>query len=162
VLCAGTFLKFISDIASLERIKLCGIPANTLSFHLEFFHMGLGAIPFPNLQQIQIETAPLRSAKLLLEHLGMVLKKRNNSGIPLRLVDMKVNCEKLVSMAEHTAFLAAWKDLVGEDVRVEYFRDKVEDGASRADPGSCDSDWESWVSGGWPKAASETRGPTET
>jgi len=78
-------------------------------------------------------------------------------------------------MADHSAFLTAWKDLVGEDVRVEYFRDSVdmsedeEDGdddddgeVGDAESGSCDSDWESWASGKWPKAASETRGLTGT
>ena len=34
-------------------------------------------------------------------------------------------------MAEHSAFLTAWKDLVKEDVRVDYCRDKVEKVARR-------------------------------
>ena len=158
MICAATFLRFISSAASLERVKLCGVPAKALSFHLQFLHIGPGAIQFPNLQQIQIETAPLRSAKSSLEYLDMLLRTRNDSGTPLRLVDMKVNCETLIPMAEHSAFLTAWKDLVGEDVRLEYFRDRVEDEASGAESDSCDSDWESWDSGKWPKAASETRG----
>ena len=140
--------------------------------------MDPSAIQFPNLQQIQIETAPLRSAKPLLEHLDVLLRKRNDFGIPLRLVEVKVNCERLIPMVEHSAFLTAWKDLVGEDVRVEYFRDEVEelhlcdsymsedeeedDEAGSAESDSCDTDWESWVSGRWLKAASETRGPTGT
>jgi len=184
VLCAFLFMRSISDTASLERMKLCGVPAKALFFHLKFLHLGFGATPFPNLQQIQIETAPLRSPKLLLKRLDVLLRKRKDEGVPPRLVDMKVNCEKLIPMAKHSAFLTAWKDLVGEDVRVEYFRDSVnmsedekddddddgdddddddDDGeASGADSGSCDSDWESWASGKWPKAASETRELTGT
>ena len=169
VLSAILFLRSISDTASLERMKLCGIPAKALFFHLKFLHLGFGATPFPNLQQIQIETAPLRSPKLLLERLDVLLRKRKDLGVPPRLVDMKVNCERLIPMAEHSAFLTAWRDLVAEDVRVEYFRDSVdmsedeEDGdddreAGGAESSSCDSEWESWASGKWPKAASETRG----
>ena len=177
VLCAILFLRSVSDTASLERMKLCRVPAKALFFYIEFLHIGLGSIPFPNLQQIQIETAPLRSPKLLLERLDVLLRKRKDEGVPPRLVDMKVNCEKLIPMAHHSAFLTAWKDLVGEDVRVEYFRGSVsmsedeEDGdddddddgeASGADSGSCDSDWESWASGKWPKAASVMRELTGT
>ena len=148
---------------------LRGVPVKALTFHFESLHIGLGSIPFPNLQQIQIDTAPLRSPKLLLERLDVLLRKRKDLGVPLRLVDMKVNCERLIPMAEHSAFLTAWRDLVAEDVRVEYFRDSVDmsedeeddDGeAGGAESGSCDSDWGSWASGKWPKAASETRGLT--
>jgi len=167
VLCTATLLKSISDTTSLERLKLCGVPAKTLYFHLTFLSVGFVATPFPNLQQIKVETAPLRSAKLLLDRLDVLLRRRKDLGFPLRSVDMKVNCEKLIPMAEHSAFLTAWKDLVGDDVRVEYFRTCVlvsedeedgDDGAGGAESGSCESDWESWASGEWPKAASETRG----
>ena len=173
VLCATIFLRSISDTTSLERMVLRGVPVKALTFHFESLHIGLGSIPFPNLQQIQIDTAPLRSPKLLLERLDVLLRKRKDLGVPPRLVDMKVKCERLIPMAEHSAFLTAWKDLVAEDVRVGYFRDSVDmskdeeddgddDGgeAGGAESGSCDSDWESWASGKWPKAASETRGLT--
>ena len=75
-------------------------------------------------------------------------------------------------MADNSTCLTAWKGFVGGDVRVEYFRDSVDmsedeeeedddDGeAGGAESGSCDSDWGSWASGKWPKAASETRGLT--
>ena len=170
VLCATIFLRSICETTSLERMVLRGVPVKALTFHFEFLHVGLTTIPFPNLQQIQVETPPLHSPRLLLERLDVLLKKRKDSGIPPRLVDMKVNCEELIPMAEHSAFLTAWKDLVAEDVRVEYFRDSVdmsedeEDGdddsgeVGGAESGSCDSDWGSWASGKWPKAASETRG----
>jgi len=170
VLCATIFLRPICDTTSLERMVLRGVPVKALTFHFEFLHVGLSTISFPNLQQIQIETAPLHSPKLLLERLDVLLKKRKDLGIPPRLVDMKVNCEELIPMAEHSAFLTAWKDLVAEDVRMEYFRDSVdvseneeddddEDGeVGSAESSSCNSDWESWASGKWPKAASETRG----
>ena len=123
VLCATIFLRSISDTTSVERMILREVPVKALKFHFESLHIGLGSIPFPNLQQTQIDTAPLR-------------------------------------------------DLVAEDVRVEYFRDSVdmsedeEDGdddsgeVGGAESGSCDSDWGSWASGKWPKAASETRGLT--
>ena len=178
VLYNTTFSRFIVNAASLERIKLCGVPAKPLYFYLYSLHTGPCAIPFPNLQRIQIESPPLRSAKPLLEHLGVLLRKRNDLGIPLRLADVKVNCEKIIPMAEHSAFLTAWKDLVREDVRVEYFRDKVKrwdwqliyhpepdnggDEAGSAESGSCDSDWESWILGKWPKATSEMTGLTGT
>ena len=174
VLCATIFLRSICDTTSLERINLREVPVKALTFHFEFLHIGLGSIPFPNLQQIQIETAPLRSPKFLLERLDVLLRKRKDLGVPPRLVDMKVNCERLIPMADHSAFLTAWKDLVAEDVRVEYFRDSVDmsedekdgdgndDETGGAESGSCDSDWESWASGKWPKAASETRGLTGT
>jgi len=70
-------------------------------------------------------------------------------------------------MADHSAFLTAWKYLVGEDVRVEYFRASLpvskeeedgDDGAGDAESGSCDSDRESWALEKRPKAARETRG----
>ena len=187
VFCATVFAKFIFSTPSLERITLCGIPARALSFYLLFLQKGLDAtIPFPNLQQVHIETTPIRSAKLLLGNLDMLIKKRNESGIPLQFVGVKVNCETLVPMVEHSAFLTAWKDLVGGDVKVEYFRDRVEElprrglpfvrftnppesedegGGGEADAvesGDYDSEWESWNSGKWPKAASEMRGATET
>ena len=124
VLCATIFLRSISDTTSLERMILREVLVKALTFHFEFLHIGLGSIPFPNLQQTQIDTAPLR-------------------------------------------------DLVAEDVRVECFRDSVDmsedeeddddDGVvGDAESGSYDSDWESWASGKWPRAASETRGLTGT
>jgi len=105
-------------------MKLCRVPAKALSFHLKFLHIRFGTTSFPNLQQIQIETTPPRSPGLLLDRLD-VLRRRNDLGVPLRLIDVKVGCEKLASMADHSAFLTAWKYLVGEDVRVEYFRASV-------------------------------------
>ena len=41
------------------------------------------------------------------------------------LCNLLVYCETLIPMAEHSALLTDWKDLVGEDVKVEYFREKV-------------------------------------
>ena len=184
VFCATVFAKFTFSTPFLEKMTLCGVPARALSFYLLFLQKGLdAAIPFPNLQKVHIETTPIRSAKPFLGNLDELLKKRNGSGVPLQFVDVKVNCETLVSMAEHSAFLTAWKDLVGEDVKVEYFRDRVEvlprrglplvqftnrpesedeEEVGEVESGDRDLEWESWDSGEWPKAASEVRGPTET
>ena len=99
------------------------------------------------------------------------------------LCNLLVYCETLIPMAEHSALLTDWKDLVGEDVKVEYFREKVEKLprtglrlVSFSDPesedegevdeadavGDCDLEWESWISGEWPRAASEMRRATGT
>ena len=72
--------------------------------------------------------------------------------------------------------MTAWKGLVGEDVEVEYSRDRVEQvksddeddkdkeeneeaNAVESDGGS-DADWESWILDQCPKAAREMRRPT--
>jgi len=186
VFCAAMFAKFTSGTPSLEQIKLCGAPAKALSFHLLYLHKNLqDAIPFQNLQRLHIESTPLHSAKPLLEDLDMLFRRRKDLGVPLQYVDVKVNCETLIPMAEHSAFLTAWEGLVGEDVKVEYSRERVEnlprrglrlvaftnvdgsedeeegDEAGTVESGGSDSDWESWISGQWPKAASEMR-QTET
>ena len=72
--------------------------------------------------------------------------------------------------------MTAWKGLVGEDVEVEYFRDRVEQVKSDDEDdkdkeeneeanavesdGESDADWESWILDQCPKAASEMRRPT--
>jgi len=88
----------------------------------------------------------------MLENLDVLLRKQNNFGIPLRSVDMKMDCGRHTPMADHSALLAVWKDLVEEDVTMVYFRDGVdmsgdEDGDDDGEAGgvvscSCDSDWE--------------------
>ena len=182
------FSKFISRSPSLERIKLCGVPAKTLSFHLGCLHNNLDVmVQFPNLQQLHIETPLLYSAKSLLEDLHTLLRRRNDSGVPLQFVAVKVSCETLIPMAEHSAFLTAWESLVREDVKVEYSRGKVKysrgkaerlpwrllglvanegeeecDGSGIVESSGDNSDWESWNSGQWPKTASEMRRRTGT
>jgi len=103
MLCAATFLKeSLSCTASLERIKFCGVPAEALSF----LHIGPDAVPFRD--RIQAEPPSLYCAVLLLESLGVLLRKQNDFGIPLRSVDMKMGCGKLTLMADHSALLAVF------------------------------------------------------
>ena len=89
-------------------------------------------------------------------------------------------------MAEHCVFLTAWKDLVEEDVKVEYFKDRVEklprrglpfvrfvdpgadedekegDEARAIESGRSEADWEGWILGKWPKAVNKVKGPIGT
>jgi len=171
VFCATMFSRFIHSTLFLERIQLYGVPAKALYAHLGYLHSNIYIlIPFAYLQRVYIETTPLSSPKSLLGDLDVVLRKRNEVGVALQFVDVKVKCERLIPMAEHSAFLTAWKDLVGEDVKVEYFRKKVEKLPRRGPPltysgilihdsesedeveggeadavesGDCDSEWES-------------------
>ena len=187
---SATLSRFASGAPGLERITLRGVPARPLSLH--FGHLcenSLAAIPFPDLQRLHIESTPLRTPKLLLEDLDRLLKMRQDLGVPLRFVYVKVNCERLIPMTEHSAFLTAWEGLVGEDVEAEYSRDKVEklprrgqrlvsllgdgDEEERSEDeeewkadiveagGEGDLEWESWISGRWPKAVSEVRKTTK-
>ena len=177
-LSAVMFSKFISGAPSLELIKLCGVPARALSFDHGYLHHNRNSmIPFPNLQRLYIESTPLHSAESLLGDLDTLLRWRKAIGVPLQFVGLKVNCETLIPMAKHSAFLAVWEGLVEEDVKVEYSRDKVEklprrglhlvtstnidgdgeegeeeesDEAGAVGPGKSDSDWDSWVSEQWP------------
>jgi len=136
---------------------------------------------FPNFQRLYIESTPLRSPRLLLERLDKLIRGRKELGLPLQFIDAKVNCEALILIAEHSAFLTAWGWLVEEDVRVEYSRGRVEklprrgvrmfhlirngevvgddeeDGAIEYN-GGCELDWDGWISGKWPKTASEMKG----
>ena len=145
--CAANFLReSVPCTASLERTKLCGVPAEALSS----LHIGPDAVSFR--ERIQAELPSLYSAGLLLENLDMLLRTKNDFGIPLRSVDMKMDCGKLTPMPDHSALLAVWKDFVEEDVTMEYFRDGVdmsgdEDGDDNGEAGgagscSCDSEWE--------------------
>jgi len=179
--CSATFLKFISGVPSLERINFCGVPAMALSFLLYLHKNPDGVIMAPNLQRLYIESTPLHSAESLLQSLSTLLRWRKEEGVPLQFVDMKVNCETLIPMAKHSAFLITWEGLVGGDVKVGYSRERVEKlprrGLRLAHPPGADdsedeeegdeagtvksdgsgSEWESWISGQWPKAASEMR-----
>ena len=182
---------FTSGAPGLERIKLYGVPATALSLHLGHLCENRdAAVPFPDLQRLHVETTPIHSPKSLLEDLDRLLKRRQDLGVPLQSVYVKVNCERLIPMTEHSAFLTAWEGLVGEDVEVEYSRDKVElpswgqlmnsldedseeeggedeEGGEEdeevgvaEDAGDGDLEWESWISGRWPKAVSELRKQT--
>lgn len=182
VLSSSIFDRFISGLPSLERVELRGVPTRALSYLLLALQ-GNQSTPYPNLQRLDVESTPLRSPRTILGDLDRLIKWRKYLlGLPLQLVDARVNCETLITIAEHSAFLMAWGGFVGEDVRVGYSRDKVEnltrripafyfgggendaedeEGSEEADvvePGGSDLDWESWNLGQWPKAASEMKG----
>ena len=162
--CATIFSKFITGLSSLEQVELHGVPTKTLSLFLRLLHKNPHlAVPYPSLQRLRIESTSLRSPKPLLENLDELLRGRKDLGLPMQSVDAKVICEALIPIAEHSAFLIAWSHLVGEDVRVEYSRDgdDEEDGTIGSGGGS-NLSWEGWVSGKWPKAASEMKGSTGT
>ena len=179
--CAVIFLKFVSDIPSIEHVELRGVPTKALSLFLRLLHKNPTlTVPSPNLRRLRIESTPLRSPKPLLEDVDELLRGRKDLGLPMQSVDLEVRCEELITIAEHSAFLVAWSHLVGEDVGVAYSRDKVEKLPRRGlrvpsfggenededdeEPGDIepvdgsDLDWESWTSGQWPKAASEMKG----
>ena len=179
--------RFTDGTPGLQQMKLDGVPAKVLSLHLKCLHNAPPTVvPFPDLQRLYIESTPLRSPKSLLEDLSVLLKKRKDLGAPLQFVNVKVHCERLITMTEHSAFLAAWEGLVGGDVEVEYSRDTVQklprrgkricyfnsedesedeeagEAAETAETdGESDVEWESWISGEWPKAVSEMREQTE-
>ena len=188
--CAVLFLDFISDAPPLEQLELHGLSTKALSLFFRPLHeCSKAVILFPNIRRLYIETTPLHSPKSLLEDLDKLLRGRMELGLPLESVDMRVNCEVLIPFAEHSAFLTSWGYLVEEDVRVEYLRNKAENLAGRevricclgldiekdeedvedkeeeeeagvAESGGSDPDWESWISGQWPRAASDMKGPT--
>jgi hypothetical protein len=185
VFCAAMFVKFVSGTPSLERAEFRGVPTKALSLLLGYLHENPHVvIPFPNLQRLYVESTPLRSPKPLLGDLDNLLRGRKEFGLPMRFVEAKVNCETLIPIAEHSAFLVAWERLVGEDVKVVYSRDIVEalprrglrmvffrgengeeeDDEEQAEDvesgGEIDLDWESLNSGQWPKTASEMKGST--
>jgi hypothetical protein len=177
---ATMFMKFLSTTPSLERAEFRGVPTKALSSVLRCLR-GDTIIPSQNLQRLYIESTPIPSPKLLLQDLDNFLRARKELGSPLHFVDVKVNCEALIPIVEHSAFLTVWRDLVEEDVRVEYLREKVakfprrgrrlvyfngevdgdEDDAVVSGGGS-DLDWESWISGRWPRAASDTKETKES
>lgn len=177
--CPVIFTELISGTPSLQKITLRGISDRALSFFFRYpLYDGNTTMSYPNLRQLHVESTPLQFPRAFLKNLDIILRARRRSGVPLRVVHVKVVCEAPTPVGEHLANLAAWEGLVGEDIKVEYFRGEVEKSSIRelrpfygdyeedsiaeciwdaCEPGGNDSDWEDWVSGSWPKAASELR-----
>lgn len=177
--CPVIFTKLISGIPSLEKITLRGISDRALSFFFRYpLYGGNTTMSYPNLRQLHVESTPLQFPRAFLKNLDIILRARRRSGVPLRIVHVEVVCETPTPVGEHLENLAAWEGLVAEDIKVDYFRGEVEKPSSRElrpfygdyeedsiaeciwdafESGGNDSDWEDWVSGSWPKAASELR-----
>ena len=123
---AFDILGFLSNLHSVEGVKLRGVPPRELAFVLQFLCSlpGLG-VPCPNLKRLHVESTPFRSPWSLLESLDRFISNRKEMGAPLRSIVIKVKCEKLIPAADHLAFLTSWKGLVGGGARLEYERIEV-------------------------------------
>ena len=129
-------IELVSILPDIEEAKFHGFPPQDLSLILRF----LSCTPkmklqCPNLKRLDVESALLRSPGLLLAHIGELLEAREEVGVPLQSVAVKVKYEELNPVVDHRDLLSTWESLVAGDVRLELEQIEVERAAAEGEGG---------------------------
>ena len=172
---AWDLVQLLSHLPGIEDAKLHGIPSLELSSILliltHFSRVPTWEAIFPNLKRLDIESSPLRCPTLLLAELDRLLVVRDEAGMSLQSVTVKVRCEVLIPAMDHCTLLTSWEGLVEGRVSLEYERIEVrklltrryclyrEDDADDKGQGEGDGDcvgWDGWPDK-WPTTVEEMR-----